>query len=132
MAKDIATAKVNKSEEVRNYQKAHRKATPTEVSAAMKEKGIEVSPQFVSTIKSNMLAKRKARKAKKAAAASSNGKATAPAKRKLKRRGRKAKSTAAPDMISLDALIAARKVVQELGGIGPLKEAVAALEKLGG
>lgn len=130
MAKE--EVKVNKSEEVRKYQKAHRKATPTEVSAALKEKGIDVSPQAVSTIKFNMLAKRKARKEKKAAEASSNGHGKPTVKRKMKRRGRKAKATVAPEMISLDALIAARDVVAKLGGIGAVKEAVAALEKLGG
>lgn len=133
----MATAeKVNKSKVVRAYIKAHRKAMPLDISAAMKEQGIEISPSAVSNIKFLMkhkAAKKPGSRGRKKATASSNGQDKAPVKRKMKRgRRRKALAVAAPESISLSALIAAKEVVEKLGSIGAVKEAVAALEKLGG
>ena len=59
--KPIAGQKPNKSEEIRRVLKSgvHK---PTEVQAKLAERGIDVSPQMVSTIKSKMSARRSARK----------------------------------------------------------------------
>ena len=59
--KPIAGQKSNKSEEIRQVLKSgiHK---PTEVQAKLAERGIDVSPQMVSTIKSKMSARRSARK----------------------------------------------------------------------
>ena len=45
---DEAAPKVNKSAAIRDYLKAHKGAMPKETSAALKAKGIDVSPQMVS------------------------------------------------------------------------------------
>lgn len=72
MAKKKA-ASVNKSAEIRAYMKEHPKAKPAQVAAAFKERGIKVTPGYVSSIKTASKKRRgkgKAKaKAKRAAAA---------------------------------------------------------------
>ena len=53
---------VNKSQAIRDALLAHPKQSPSEIAEDLKAKGLEVSAQYVSTIKSN--AKSKGRKAK--------------------------------------------------------------------
>ena len=53
---------INKSQAIRDYVKANRKAGPTEVQAALAKKGIKVSPALVSTVKSNSAKKKAAGK----------------------------------------------------------------------
>lgn len=66
-----ADQKVNKSAAVREYFKAHKKAMPKEVVAALKEQGIDVSPNMVSMIKAKAKVKRATRQTKEAVAAGS-------------------------------------------------------------
>lgn len=70
------TPKVNKSAAIREYLTANKGAMPKETSAALKEKGIDVSPQMVSMIK----AKQKIKKAQRRAKAATADDATAGAK----------------------------------------------------
>lgn len=51
-------AKVNKSAAIRDYLKANKKAMPKQIVAALKEKGIDVSPNMVSIIKAKSKVKR--------------------------------------------------------------------------
>jgi hypothetical protein len=77
MAKNLrADQKPNKSEEIRQLlRRGVRK--PTEVQAKLAERGIEVSTQMVSTIKSKMSARRSARKiGRRRASANSSAPAT--------------------------------------------------------
>jgi hypothetical protein len=55
--------KVNKSQAVRDYIKANRTATNTEVADALAKKGIKLSANYVATLKSQAKRKRRARKA---------------------------------------------------------------------
>ena len=53
-APEAASAKVNKSLAVRDYLALHPKATPKDVSAALKDQGLDVSPNYVSIVKFQM------------------------------------------------------------------------------
>ena len=104
MAKKSADG-VNKSELIRNYITTHKRAKRSAVVAAMAEQGIEVSAQFVSTVKGNMKKKRGGRRAKAEIAASS-------------------------DTFSLSTLVQAKRLAEQLGGVAKAKEALDALAKL--
>jgi len=56
--------KVNKTQAVRDYAKAHPEATSGEIAAALNKKGIKITANYVANIKSQS---KKARTAKKAA-----------------------------------------------------------------
>ncbi len=61
--------KLNKSALIREMLKKHKGKSPTEISAMLKaEKNIDVPAQYISTIKSNLKAKKNARKLSKKAA----------------------------------------------------------------
>ncbi len=75
-AADSGKPKVNKSAAIREYLTAHHGAMPKEISAALKAKGIDVSPQMVSMIK----AKQKIKKAHRRASEATADDATAGAK----------------------------------------------------
>jgi hypothetical protein len=66
-----ARSDVNKSEEIRNTVRSGIRR-PKEVQAKLAERGIQVSRQMISTIKSKMFARRKARKIESRRAADSN------------------------------------------------------------
>lgn len=74
MAKKSATSKatdkpkINKSAAIREYLTAHKGAMPKETSAALKAKGIDVSPQMVSLVKAKWKVKHAQRRAKAATA----------------------------------------------------------------
>lgn len=107
--KAAAKSDVNKSEAIRQYLRAHRNAKPKAVVEALKEQGIRVNSQTVSTVKFHM----KRRRGKKGAA------------------GRKTAAAAGGEMVSLSALLDAKKLVNKLGGIEKAKSALDALNKLG-
>jgi len=65
--------KVNKSAAIRDYLGAHRDAKPKEVVAALKEQGIDVSPNVVSIVKAKLKVKSARRGAKKATASQEAG-----------------------------------------------------------
>jgi hypothetical protein len=64
--------KVNKSAAIRDYLKAHKGAMPKVVVAALKEEGIEVSPNMVSIIRAKSKVKRAVREAAEAKASHSS------------------------------------------------------------
>jgi hypothetical protein len=98
---------VNKTQEVMKYLAAHRGAGPVEVSEALGKKGIDVTPAYVSTIKSK----------------ASKGKKTA---------GRKRRKTAATGGELSTKLAAAISVVESAGGIDEAKKALGTIRKLEG
>jgi hypothetical protein len=67
-AADGATEKVNKSAMVRDYLKTHKGAKPKEIVAALKEKGVDISPNMVSIVKAKAKVKRAKRQANEAEA----------------------------------------------------------------
>lgn len=58
--------RVNKSAAIREYLVAHKGAMPKETAAALKVKGIDVSPQMVSMVKAKWKVKKAQRRAKEA------------------------------------------------------------------
>jgi hypothetical protein len=92
-----------KTQAVRDYLNAHKKAKATEVVAALKEKGIEVSTGMVYNLK---------------------------ARRTMGKRRRKAEASGETIGPSITHLLAAKKLVQETGGVKQAQEALAALAKL--
>ena len=108
-------ADVNKSEAIRSFIAANPNAKPKEVVAALKEKKIEVSAAFVSTLKSND--KR-------------TGKGKGPkAKAGRKPAGRKA-SSSAPTMADRDLLLSVKKFINENGGAEAVRSALDTVEAL--
>jgi len=111
-------AVLSKTQAVKNYLAANPEAGPTEISAALKAQGIDVSTNYVSNIKLKMGFKKKRRKKKaaKAEAATPEAAAAGPA--------------AAEDQISLAALLEAKKLIEKLGGVDAAKRAILALAQL--
>jgi hypothetical protein len=107
MAKKSAD-EVNKSQAIMDYLKNARRAKPATVVAALAEKGIEVTPQYVSSIRSAKRAKKKGKRG------GQNGAATA----------------SASDKVSLGVLVQAKRLADQLGGVSKAKEALDALAKL--
>ncbi|WP_230255752.1 hypothetical protein [Rhodopirellula halodulae] len=99
-----------------------------EVAAELGKKGIDVTPAFVSTVKSTTMGKSAKKSARKSAAKSPAAKKTGA------KRGRPAGSTskAASNEVSLDSLLQVKKIVEEMGSVQDAKNALTALEKLMG
>jgi phosphohistidine phosphatase SixA len=105
MAKRAAGEGVNKSEEIRKLVKSGVKK-PAEVQATLAERGIKVSRQMVSTIKSKMRARKSARR--------------------IGRRRAEANSSAPPtDLRTLARFI---RGVHEVGGIAEARKILKELE----
>jgi hypothetical protein len=114
----------SKSGIVRDYLKRRPDAGPTEVSAALKKKGISISPAHVSNVKATL------RKAGESAAATSGAKTLAPvANGHIGRRSRK---PARQGALSLSSLLEARKFAEKVGGLDRANELLDALMKLRG
>ncbi len=106
-------AVLSKTQAVKNYLATNPGAGPTEISAALKAQGIDVSTNYVSNIKLKMGIRKKRRKQK---AATSEAVAASPA--------------VAEDQISLAALLEAKKLIEKLGGVDAAKRAILALAQL--
>ena len=109
--KIAGTSEITKAEHIRQTaKKMGKKVRPKEIIAALKEQGIIVtSPQVSSTLKA--------------------------AGYRRKRRGKKATAGAAAVVangLSLEALIAAKTLIQKVGSVKAAEEALAAMKKLGG
>ena len=101
----------NKSQAIRDYYNANPAAKPKEVASELKKKGIQVTPAFVSTIRSTSKKK--------------NG--------KIGRPGRPVGSTSkrsANGEVSYESLLQAKKIVDQMGGLSEAKSALSALENL--
>ncbi len=96
-----------KSQAIRDYFTTSPNAMPKEVVAALKEKGLKVSSQNVSTIKGKLSAGGKKKRGRPKGAAKRNG-----------------------SMIALETLVRAKKLADQLGGIDKAKQAMDALAKL--
>ena len=99
--------KVNKSAEIRKYLSKKPKAGPKEITEALGQSGIVVTPGFVSTIKTAVNKKKGGRKKKSAR----GGQATT-------------------DRVSLSTLVQAKKLIDEIGGVEKAKDALNALARL--
>ena len=122
MAKKSADG-VNKSQAIRDYYKANRKAKPKQVVEAMAEQGIKVSAQYVSTIRTNS----KKKSQKKGPGRPVGRPAGRPAGRKA---GRPAAKSTGGQTVNLDSLLRVKEMVEEVGGIEEARTALAALERL--
>lgn len=95
----------SKSEAIRNYKSENPDAGPKAIAAALADDGIKVTPAFVSTVLSND---------KRKSGRSAGG-----------RRGRRSSGNA-----SLDSLIQAKKLAEQMGGIEQARAALDALERI--
>jgi len=115
----------NKSQAIRDYYAANPNAKPKEISAELKKAGVDVTPAFISTIRSTSMGK------KKKTTKTSTAKA-APAKVASK----KAAPTPAPAAaksgvsVSIESLLKAKSMVKELGGIDNAIATLSALKRL--
>lgn len=107
MARPKKAPRGAKSQAVRDYLTANKDAGPTAVMAALKTQGLSVSTAMVSGIKAKMglTKKRRRRKATGAASTTANG------------------------HLSIDDLVRAKKLVDQIGG-ERAREALEALAKL--
>lgn len=110
-------ADVNKSAEIRTYMDNHPKAKPRDVVAALKTKGVDVSAQFVSTVKANS---KKGVGTGRRGRPSGSGKKASVVPAAAKRR----------DQVSVQSLLKLKSVIKEIGSIEETKAALATLEKL--
>jgi hypothetical protein len=86
---------------IRDYKKEHRSAGPTEIADALTKNGSKVSPQFVSTVLSN-----------------------------ARRKGRKGGSAKAAGGDTVQTLVRAKKLSDQMGGIDKARAALNALARI--
>lgn len=102
----MAKEPINKSQAIRDALAAHPTKSPKELSEVLAEKGLKVPPTYISTIKSNMKAKRR------------------------KKRGAAGKGMKAGGHTVGNGLMAAVELVKASGGIDGAKEALKAIEDI--
>ena len=107
------------SQSIRDHLQANPSATPNQIVAALAKKGIKVSPGLASNIKytSGLSAKKKTGKKKSATV-----RRGAPKKKAAAKRGAAA--------LTVEDLLEAKKLVNDLGGIDEVRKALDALERL--
>ncbi len=105
----------NKSAVIREHLDQHREAKPREIVAALKEKGIVVSPQMVSQIK-NKYKKHRRRKVDHGV-----GNVLVKGRRARPRKNGK---------LSIDQLIAVKRLADEVGGVQVARDALDVLARL--
>lgn len=112
----------NKSAAIRDYVTANPGAMPKEIVDAMKAQGVDVSTAFVSTIKSKTVGggrkKKSGRKVGRPKAAATPAAAS------------KGRSSKAEGNLSLDQLLKAKRLADELGGVAKARATLEALEKI--
>lgn len=118
----------NKSQAIRDYYAANPNAKPKEVSAELKKQGIDVTPAFISTIRSTSMKKPKS--AKRSVGRPAGRPAGRPVGRPAGRPPKTASSSGSAAGLSIDGLIKAKSLVRELGGIDNAMATLAALKKL--
>jgi hypothetical protein len=111
MARSPAQEAMNKSDHVRRYLSKHPSAKPKEIYQGLTSEGVEVSMALINRIK--------------------YGPGSGP-KRKRGGRRRRVVTAAAngSNQLSLQHLLAAKKLVEQLGSVESAKQAVDALAKL--
>jgi hypothetical protein len=121
------TSGPNKSQAIREYYGSNPEAKPKQVVEALAAQGIEVSPAFVSTIKSTSLTKGTKRVAKR-------GPRSVKAEREVSVSRPSGRGPGAPkrsgNSVSIESLLKAKGMVKELGGIDNAINTLAALKRL--
>ena len=113
--------KVNKTQAVRDYLKDHPNAKSGEIAAALKKRGIKITPSHVSSIKTKS---KKARTVKRAAKQKVVVEAATPAAVE--------KPTKAGDTITLDQVRKVAQIIKAIGGFERVTEALEIIRELGG
>lgn len=118
----MAKKKVNKSQAIREHLKAHPNQKPAEAAAALTKRGVKVTPQYVSVVKSSDNKK-------------SGGKSqTGAGKAATGRRGRppKSKPTSAQQDVSVRSIVAAKQLVEQAGSVEKAYAAIEAYSEITG
>lgn len=115
MARSAKAPHGAKSQAIREYQKANRNAKASEVVAALAEKGIAVTPAAVYNLRARQNAGKGGRKR------------GGPSR---ETRGKAARAGGHSRDLSIRDLLAAKKLVDEVGGVAVAREAIDALAKL--
>jgi len=127
---------VNKKQAIEKALAATPNKKPKQISEELKAKGIDVSPGYVSTTKTNLkadagapakTAKKKVAPKKKPVKAKRTAKKKVAKKKATKKQAPKATPTS---KITYDQLSMAKDLAQQLGGIEKAKETLAALSEL--
>jgi len=100
---------VNKSQAIRDYIAANPKSKPKEIVEALKGQGVEVTPAFVSTLRSNDKRKSGAPRG---------------------RRGRRPAEAVNGSGLGIESLVQAKKLVDKMGGVGEARRALEALARI--
>ncbi|HUY31908.1 MAG TPA: hypothetical protein VMV69_03945 [Pirellulales bacterium] len=119
-----------KADQIREVAKTMSKPVrPRDVVAALKAEGIDVTRTQVSQVLSKMGMRRRRRRKSGSGNSAPVGRSTA--SRLTSSRSTSSRSTASRSTaISIDDLVAAKKLVAQVGGIEKVKEALAALARL--
>ena len=107
MAKKKTKSSINKSQSIRDYLAKKPKATPKEIIAGLKGKGIVVSEGLVSNVKHTQNKPKKKVSVKTVAARKS-----------------------APTSLSVADLVEVKKLADQLGGVKTVRQALDTLEQL--
>ena len=130
MAKKTAGKATNKSQAIRDFKASNPEAGPTEIVTELGKQGLVVTTALVS----NVLTTAKKKKAKKKPGRPKGAVSTGAPKRKgrpKKKGGRPSKAASNASDVNLNALIAAKKLVDQMGGnLAQAKSALDALAKL--
>jgi hypothetical protein len=113
--------KVNKSQAVRDYLKAHPGAMSGEIAAALNKQGIKITAGHVANIKSQTKKKRSAKKAKKPQAVAE---VAVPATEE--------KPVKAGEMVSLEQVRKVAELIRALGGQRFVNSVLEMVKELGG
>jgi hypothetical protein len=114
--------KVNKTQEVTDYLKAHPQAKATEISQALGKKGIKITPSHVANIKSKLKRLGRGKKAKKVAAP-----VEAPAPVVTE-----APAAKTNGVLTIQHVKAVAQLVKSVGGFERTKEVLATIREVGG
>ncbi|EMI17047.1 hypothetical protein RMSM_06034 [Rhodopirellula maiorica SM1] len=110
---------VNRAKAIRDYYKAHPNAKPLQVSAELKKQGIDVTAQYVSTIRSN--SKRQQGEV---------GKPGRPSGKKADKDAPAKPTNHRKQKVSLPLLVRLKHLTREFGGIAETRAALDALEAI--
>lgn len=102
-------AKVNRSQAIRDYLVKNAKAGASEIKEALAKDGVKVSDSLINAVKYKK-----------------------PKGKRGKKRGRPAGAASNGAVVSIDSLVAAKKMVDQLGGIEAAEKVIGVLRKLGG
>lgn len=136
-------AKVNKSFEIREYKRLHRRAKPNTIAEALAQRGIEVTTQQVST--TLYMARRRRKTGRRGRPPAAEGVVR---RRRRRRRGRRPGRRPGrrlgvrrglrmgrprgrrPKGLSAELLLAAKALIDQVGGVDRARAALDLLEKL--